>query len=119
MVERAPAIGLVARGDGDEVGRADRAQPRELRSDRGLVADDGDVGGTVGTLGVEHRAVDGEVAVARELLARGGATVGLVVGDDRGQRDDDTRFGPSGFFARRRGRAAPPDARASPDRCTT
>ena len=91
MVERPPPVGVGPGGDGDEVGGADSLQPRELRGDRPLVADDRDVGGAGDTLLVEHRPVDGDVAVPRELLARGGPAVGLVVGDDGGQRDDDAR----------------------------
>ena len=67
------------------------AKPRQLRGDRLLVADDRDVGRAGDPFLVEHRPVDGDVAVPRELLARGGPAVGLVVGDDGGQRDDDTR----------------------------
>ena len=83
-----------------------------MRGDGGLVADDRDVGGAVGALGVEHRAVDGQVAVARELLAGGGAPVRLVVGHDGRQRDDDTRVGAARIFRGGLQRAAPPDARA-------
>ena len=81
----------VAGGDGDEIGGADLGQTCQLRGHRLLVTDDRDVGRSGDTLMVEHRAVDGDVAVPRELLARLGAAVGFVVGDDRGQRDDDAR----------------------------
>ena len=65
----------------------------EVRGDGCLVADDGDVGGTFGAFRVEHGAVHGQIAVARELFTGGGATVGLVVGDDGRERDDHTRIG--------------------------
>lgn len=77
-------------------GRAsDGAQPFEVRGDRSFVAHDGNVGRTLDALGVEHGTVDGEVAVARELLTGCDAPVGFVVGDDGGQGDDDPRLRPS------------------------
>ena len=86
----APVVGG-AGGDRDEVGRADVGEATQLRGHRLLVAHDRHVGRARGALAVEDGSVHGNVAVARELLVGLGAAVGFVVGDDRGQRDDDAR----------------------------
>ena len=48
---------------GREVGDAGIGQPADACGDRGLVADDGDVGRALGAFAVEHRPVAGELAV--------------------------------------------------------
>ena len=87
------ADGVVAMAElgGDEVGHPDAAQGIDLRGDRGLVADNGHVGGSSGALLVEHRPVGGELAVDGEHL--GGPLPGAVrvAGHAHGEQAHDPR----------------------------
>src|ERR1700704_1304898 len=57
-------------GDRHEVRRTDRGEMLQLLGDRALVARDGDVAGTGRAFAVEDRSIDGDVAVAAQLLGR-------------------------------------------------
>ena len=57
----------VAERDRHEVVRTDRLEVLQLRGDRTLVADDGDVGRTLGAFAVEHGAVRRQEAVHLEV----------------------------------------------------